>query len=206
MKTGAGTLTLSGSNTYTGTTTIADGALSVASILANGDPPASNLGDSTEPIVLGSAATQGTLIYTGPTADWDGGVVLGPDGGSILVTRCGQTFTINTVTTGEGNGTTTSGSLTIGGIGSTTVEGAVDLGGGQLTKLDTGTLTLNGAGTMGGATVSGGHLLAGPGGLGTGTVTVNPDGSFTPADIGRLTAADIGGLEGDGTVDLAGGA
>lgn len=74
--------------------------------------------------------------------------------------------------TGElllGTGNTAVGSLNT----NTTFSGVISGTGGSLTKVGTGTLTLTGANTYtGGTTLSGGTLIATPGALGTGAVTL----------------------------------
>jgi autotransporter-associated beta strand protein len=89
IKAGAGTLTLSGVNSYTGTTTVNAGALQVAAD--------NNLGATTAPIVLNA----GKLQFTGTTAS-DRQITLA-DVASTIVVDAGKTFSANGVTTGAGN-------------------------------------------------------------------------------------------------------
>jgi fibronectin-binding autotransporter adhesin len=136
-KTGAHTLTLSGNNTYTGTTTITAGTLSAENIVVTGG--SSNLGNVSSAVVLGGAATQGTLSYTGSSANYVRGFTVQAGGGEVDVTTAGQTLTIGTV----GIDTSSGGNLTIGGAGNTSITAAIGGGGGGLTKTGAGTLTLS---------------------------------------------------------------
>jgi autotransporter-associated beta strand protein len=157
-KLGTATLTLSGANTYTGTTTISAGVLSVSNIVVSSG--SSNLGNATSVVTLGSAGAQGTLSYTGNTATYTRGFNIGGDGGGRLnVTTSGQTLTVGT------NGVTGSGLFTVGGAGNTTISAVVGHTGG-LTKEDDGTLTLSNAANSytGATTISGGTLRIGNGG------------------------------------------
>src|SRR6185295_16019809 len=62
-KTGVGTLTLSGNNTFTGVLTVQSGTLSVSAL--NDDNKDGVLGHSTSAVVLGGSGTTGTLELTG---------------------------------------------------------------------------------------------------------------------------------------------
>src|SRR5262245_12667581 len=127
---GAGTFTLSSTNTYTGVTTINAGVLSVATIGNGGS--AGNLGQATS--AAGNLVLSGgTLQYTGATASTNRAFTLtaGPTS-SIDVTT-------NTLTS-SGAGANTTGSLTKIGAGTLTLSGANAYTG--TTNVNAGTLAL----------------------------------------------------------------
>ena len=143
-KTGAGSMTLSGNNTYTGATTIKQGAISVSNIVVSSG--ASNLGNATSAVVLGDTLGHtGILSYTGATATYTRGFTVQSGGGEIDTTTSGQTLTI--ATGGIANG----GVLTIGGSGNTTISSVIS-GSGSLAKTGAGTLTLSAFNTYNGPT------------------------------------------------------
>jgi fibronectin-binding autotransporter adhesin len=122
-KTGTSILTLSGTNIYTGATTISSGILAVATI-GNGGV-AGNLGQATTAagnLVIGG----GTLRYTGATASTD------------------RSFTLTAASTGTVDVSTAASVLTISGASAATT--------GALTKAGAGTLALSGANAHTGAT------------------------------------------------------
>jgi len=168
-KSGTGTAsTLSGANTYTGTTTIASGTLSAGSIVVSAG--ASNLGNASSAVVLGDGTNQGTLSYTGSTSTYTRGFTVNAGGGQLITSTAGQTLTVAT-----GSITSSSGTFTVGGAGNTVISSTLSLGTGGLTKQDTGILTLQAANTFSGlTTVSGGTLAYGANdALGSGGLTVN---------------------------------
>lgn len=117
-KSGTGRVTLAGSNTYTGVTTVGAGTLSVASI-GNGGV-ASAIGASSAD-ASNLRIQNATLEYTGNTAQTNRGMTLVEEGGyasSISVTQAAANLTVSGLVTGEGNG-----SLNKIGAGTLTLSG-----------------------------------------------------------------------------------
>jgi len=166
-KSGAGTLTVSASNTYDGATQISAGTLVASSIVVSGG--ASSLGNATSAVVLGDAANKGTLSYTGNSATYTRGFTVNAGQGEVDVTTAGQTLTIST---GDITGT---GAVTLGGATtSSTSSIIVNSNISTTVKQSTGSLTLNGV-LSGAAT----QLVYGGGPTTTSTVTLtNANNSF----------------------------
>lgn len=183
-KSGAGTLTLGGANTYTGLTTITEGTLNATNN--------SSLGSST-------AATAGLLMNPSSGTATVNFTSAAPAIASLASSGAG---TSNVVL---GNTTTPAATtLTVGGNNtSTTFAGVIsDLSGtnaaatGTVDKIGTGTLTLSGANTYTGSTgVTAGTLLVTNttgSGTGTGSVTVNNSGTT----LAGGTTNGAGGISG----------
>ncbi|HTJ77356.1 MAG TPA: autotransporter-associated beta strand repeat-containing protein, partial [Rariglobus sp.] len=180
-KNGAGNLTLSGANSYTGSTTVSNGTLTLGSTGA--------LGSTSSTTVTGAtlaAAFSGTLINNN---------LISLDG-TLAIAGTSPTLTnnITLASTGTVNGTV-NGTLTLTGVVS---DGGSNFG---VTKTNLGTLNLSGANTYGGATsVSGGTLVLGStGALGSTTGTAVAAGATL--DVGFSSAT----LTNTNTITLTGG-
>ncbi|MEI6676683.1 MAG: autotransporter-associated beta strand repeat-containing protein [Verrucomicrobiota bacterium] len=182
-KIGAGTLTLSNANTYTGITSIQSGTLAVNGSLA-----------AASAVSVSAGATLSGNGTVGGSVSVDGGTV----NGSSLVLAGNATFagasTFSGAATVSGSATVTSGSLVI--AGSLTGNAHVNTGGalvvnntlGGTADIDAGGL-LGGTGSLTGlATVSGTLAPGAPGG--TGTLTVN--GGLTLASGATFAATATG--------------
>ncbi len=122
VKSGAGTLTLTGANTYTGITYIDGGVLSIATI--GNLSAASTLGAPTTATKGKIQLDGGALQYTGATASTDRGFNVGIGGGGINVSQAGTTLTFTGTSTGADTSLvsdslvkTGTGTLVLGGTG-----------------------------------------------------------------------------------------
>ena len=198
-KAGAGALVFSGTNTYTGATTVSGGTLSV-SVIANAGSP-SGIGNATSAagnLVLNS----GTLQYTGVTASTDRNLTIQIGGGTIDSSGSGA-LSFTSSTNFSFGSTTASRTLTLTGsnTGANTFSPGItdgNTGSGYLTSL-----VKSGAGTWvvtkttnaytGGTTVTAGTLAFANGSLGSsGAITMNGgtlqwNGSNTQDISSRLT-------------------
>jgi autotransporter-associated beta strand protein len=221
---GAGTTTLTGDSSYSGSTTINAGVVSVA-VLADGGSN-SNLGAST------SAATNlvlngGALQYTGAEVSTDRLFSVGTNGGTLDASGTGA---LNFTNTGSMGFNSQSGirTLTLTGTntGDNTLAGVIGDNGGAtaLTKSGLGTWVLTGNNSNSGITnISEGVLQIGAGGttgsLGSGAVTNNArliinrsdaitianaisgSGSLTQAGSGTTTLTGDNGYTGGTTIN-----
>ena len=174
IKSGSGTLTLAGTDTYTGTTTINAGTLQAGS---------SGSGTTARP--------SGTTVSLANTA------------GATLQIGAAQTIAGLTGGGGTGGNVVTGAyTLSVNAGSSCTYNGVIS-GIGGLTKGGRGTLTLGGANTFTGVTqVTGGTLTLGVGSaLQDSTLDTTNFGSNS-LNFGSLTSATFGGLQGTGNLTL----
>ncbi len=201
-KSGPGTVTLSGANSYTGGTTLTGGTLQIAGLGALGSP-AGTLG------VSGGVLDLGTSVQTSGALTLSGGTI---QNGTLDAASFGvQAGTVSAVLGGAG-------ALTMSGPGTVTLSGSNSYTGG--TTLTGGTLQIAGLGTLGSPTgtlgVSGGTLDLGTSVQTTGALTLTggtiQNGTLDAASFGvqaGTVSAVLGGagaltMSGPGTVTLSG--
>ncbi len=189
LVTGGATLTLTGANTYTGTTTMKDGILKIGDNGTTGTHPGN--------IALDNSGTNNpSVVFSRSDAYTYAGVISGNSG------------TANAVTVSSTAATTFTGAHSYSG--NTLINGTLLLGSGS--KLGSGAVTVsNGTlGLLSGASISNTTTINSGGKIiGTGTIstlTVNNGGKIAPGDpignqIGTLTFSDLT-LAGGSTYEL----
>ncbi len=204
-KTGTGTWTLSGANTYTGLTTISAGVIDAQSNTALGGvggattvaTGAALQVDGTglaiaEPLTLnGTGIANGGALRNLANANTVSGAItlasasrIASDGGTL------------TISNNIGGATQ---ALTVAGAGNTTISGVIGTTTGTLTKIGAGTLTLSGNNTYTGlTTVSAGTLLVN-GTQGTSAVSVNGGTLGGTGTVGAITSTAAGGAVAPGS-------
>ena len=177
-KSGAGTLTLSGANTYTGATTV-----SLGTLLINGSTSASSAVAVSGATLGGSGTVGGTTGVTGGTINGSG------------LTLAGLATFNSTGNTLSGTVTSTSG-VTLAAGAAVTQTGTLT---GNLNTTATGTFTANGAVT-GTATVASGGTLAGSGSVGGATTLNGGTINLTGGTLGGTLGVTGGNWNGTGSV------
>ena len=191
-KLGSGTLALSGANTFTGSLTVAAGALSINSW--NNSSSNGPLGNSSTPVTLGSATSSGMLIYTGSNIRPPStvrGINLAAGGGVIRMGGSGRDGGYVHI---NGSSITGSGPLTIDSPGMTRF---LIVGSGSFTgpvTVQAGELQAN---VTSGATFT--PFGVGTNGLGS-AMTVNAGAILTVYSAANTPTILLGSLAGSGTV------
>lgn len=166
LKSGQGTLTVSGSNTYGGATTVSVGTLSVGHANALGTAGAITLGDANSGTSALGLTVGGGVTFNRPftIAACGGGTTIGGVNSSGVATFGGN-ITLNT-----------NANVTAAGGGTVVLNGVVS-GGFSVTKLGAGTVVLTNINTFSaGMSVSNGTLLVNNStgsGTGPGAVVIN---------------------------------
>jgi autotransporter-associated beta strand protein len=159
VKSGNGTLTLSGNNTYTGGTTVSAGVLRGTgnSTLGNGGSITVNSGAALELLGTGTFARPISLSGTGLSGTGALRNISGNKTISGAITLVGDT-TIHSVSdtlsfdVASGSAVTGTYNLTFGGDGNILFSDGIGTNSGSITKVGNGTLTFAGANTYTGAT------------------------------------------------------
>jgi autotransporter-associated beta strand protein len=211
LKQGNGTLQFSGSNTYTGKTTITTGSLVVSSLNSvNGGSPllaASSLGAPTTVAngtinlgVANSNGNNGTLVYVGPGETTDrvinfpgqenSGCAISQSGSGVLTFTSSFTMAANANKTVTLQGSTSGVGQILGSIGNPGLAGKTT----SVTKNGTGEWILGGVNTYSGVTtVSAGTLQFAK----EVSLYNNSPGSWTASNIqvagGAMLALNVGG-------------
>jgi len=198
VKTGDGTLRLSGASTYTGGTTVLGGTLSFLQGTSMGAAPGS-------PTPAYITVSGGTLEFDNGTGNLtlatNRGIALGPTSGSgtgtISVANASATLTYAGIIADTAGGT---GAMAKSGAGTLRLQGANTYSGG--TTVSAGTLMVSnstGSATGSGAvTIASGGVLRGAGTI-SGSVTVQSGGELRPGEtaVGTINTAamnvDAGG-------------
>ena len=219
VKTGSGAWALSGANTYTGTTTIKNGTLSVSMLGTTGNP--GNLGEASI-VELGSGNNAVTLAYTGSGETTDHVFDLQGTTGSVTIDTTAGTgpivITGNVTASGAGSKT-----LTLTGGNNDNIQGIISdnsaVNTTSIVKTGGGTWILSGANTYsGGTTIRNGTLsvsslgtAGNPGNLGTNaTINVGNGGNsgtlaYTGAGETTDRVVNLSGAAGGATIDTTGG-
>jgi len=210
-KFGAGTLVLSGANTYTGLTTISAGILKLGATGGAANTPLGTTGAGTVVSATGAAldlggftlgtaealtlngtgvSSGGSLMNSGAAATYSGLVTLGSASSIIGGTGTIALSNVGTIT-GSGFG------LTLGGAQGGSITSIIGTVAGTVTKQDAGTWTLSGANTYAGATtISAGKLKLGASGVIADGSAITVTGTLDLASFSET----IGSLAGGGTV------
>jgi len=219
LKDGAGTLTLSANSSYSGSTTISEGAISINSI---GDVGSSSTIGSGSLIKIGNGSTSGGLLYTGGAATTNKTIDLSGTTGWATITNNSSgllKFTSNFTTSGVGTKL-----LTLRGTGTGEIAGSIanNNSGGfiSLTKYDIGTWLLSGNSTYTGETkIFGGTLSitsikdVGAGASSLGAVTTTTSGTialasgalrYTGSGDSSNRTINLSGTTGTLTIDQSG--
>jgi autotransporter-associated beta strand protein len=184
-KSGSGTWTLSGANTYSGATSVSAGVLNIQNASALGTTTSGTAVNSGAALELQGGITVGAeaLSLTGTGISSNGALrnISGDNtfggtitlGGTTTIQSDAGTLTLNDITGGVSNR-----NLTIEGNGNGIINGNITTGTGSVTKKNSGTWTLSGANTYSGVTT-----------ISLGTLKLGGSGSGANSPLGTVAGA-----------------
>ena len=146
LKQGTGTLTISATNSFTGTVEIQQGTVSVDSVSNAGS--ASSLGAGSS-VILGAASTSGTLKFTpATTSSTNKNVLVQAGGGTVEVTDPAGVLTVSGLISGSGAFTKTGNGTLVLANGASSYSGVITVSAGTLRAGTTGVLGTTAGGTL----------------------------------------------------------
>jgi autotransporter-associated beta strand protein len=202
VKSGSGTQTLVGTNTYTGATTISQGTLQMASNLVTGSPSISIGNGATLNVTGGGGfalsagqSVTGTGVTGNVTTTSSTGLIASGNN-AISTTSPSNTLTLTRLAvTGTGN-TITGGNIQSGGAASLQRGLVVGITSPGVLTITGGMLTTNGTGAN--------ADVLGSGSTNTGTLVINGGGYVASGALGRLNLGNAAS-NGNGVLTLASG-
>jgi autotransporter-associated beta strand protein len=212
-KTGAGTLTLSGADTFTGATSISGGIVNYQNGTAFGTDSAITVasgataqvqggitGGNLTLTIAGAGATGATGALENVSGNNNSGGLVALTGAATISSDSGLLSLTNTGTiVGSGD------ALTLTGSGNGSISGIIGTVAGSLTKSGTGTWTLSGANTYtGGSTISAGTLALKATAAG-GTYNISSGAILDFATGSALNAGATTTFTGAGTLEIQSG-
>jgi fibronectin-binding autotransporter adhesin len=167
-KAGAGLLTLSGANTYTGSTTISTGVLNIQNATALGTTATGTTVSNLAALqIQGGITVAEAITLQSPGISFDGGIRNISEDNTLsgLITLSGSSEIASdagtlTLDVASGNAITGTYNLTFSGAGNTTVADPIATSSATLIKEGAGTLTLSATNTYAGTTTVNGGILS----------------------------------------------
>ena len=203
-KSGAGALTLSGANTFTGLTSITEGALIVQNAGALGaNATGTSVGSGAALHIQGNITISGEALSLNGTGVFAGGALKNLSGTNVFTGAItldgGSTITSDAGLLTLSGGLSGNANLAVDGAGNLTISSAIQIASAGITKNGAGTLTLSAANTFTGATTINAGNLTISNALALQNSAFNSDGAGTLV-LSSVTTPTLGGLSGSGNL------